>query len=440
MPSIPQVATAMETVLTEQAHALARETGFIQRERALTGAQFVQTLVFGWLANPDATYAELVDQAAQLGATITAQGLSDRFGPAAAALLEQVLAAAVGHLIAADPVAIPLLNRFSAVLVQDSTVISLPDALADTFRGCGGNRGQGAAALKALLRLDLRTGRLEGPLLQDGRAADRAVEFAARPPEDALVIRDLGFFQLADLKRAAADGRQWLSRLKPQTALFLPTGERVDLVALLQARGAVPLDSMVTLGVAERVPCRFLAVPVAQSVCDQRRRRLQREARRKGRTASAEQVILCGWTLIVTTLPVERLSLQEALVLLRIRWQIELLFKLWKSHGRIDTSRGRRPLRVLSEVYAKLIGMIVQHWLLLTGCWHAPDRSLPKAAKLVRQFAQRLANALHAGGRSLRRVLTQVHTRLVQAGRQTIRHNAPNAYQLLLDPSLLSLT
>ncbi|MEI8165483.1 MAG: hypothetical protein WCG26_03855 [Chloroflexales bacterium] len=49
-------------------------------------------------------------------------------------------------------------------------------------------------------------------------------------------------------------------------------------------------------------------------------------------------------------------------------WQIELLNKLWKRHGEVDETRGRRPARVLAEVYAKCIGMLIQHWLLLTGC------------------------------------------------------------------------
>ena len=68
------------------------------------------------------------------------------------------------------------------------------------------------------------------------------------------------------------------------------------------------------------------------------------------------------------------LSLEEALVLARCRWQLELLWKLWKSYGRIDESRSQNPWRVLCEIYAKLLGMLVQHWTLLASCWSQPDR------------------------------------------------------------------
>src|SRR5690606_30611247 len=117
---------------------------------------------------------------------------------------------------AADPIAVPLLARFPAVLLHDSTTISLPDLLAEQFRGCGGSRGRVAAAIKAHLRLELRTGCLEGPLLQDGRAHDRAVGFRRRPEPGSLLVRDLGFFQLDELAAEAGSGRYWLSRLKPR--------------------------------------------------------------------------------------------------------------------------------------------------------------------------------------------------------------------------------
>ncbi len=81
------------------------------------------------------------------------------------------------------------------------------------------------------------------------------------------------------------------------------------------------------------------------------------------------------------------LSFAEARTLTRLRWQIELLFKLWKLHGQVDKSRSQKPGRILTEVYAKLIGLIIQHWVLLTHWWRYPDKSLVKAAKTVCQHA-----------------------------------------------------
>lgn len=437
MTTIPQLAAAMKWVLTDVANEAARSTGFIQRRRAFSGAQFVQTLVFGWLENPRATYEELVDVANDLGVTISTQGLAARFTERAVACLEQVLQAAVSQLISADPVAIPLLSRFPAVLLHDSTTISLPDSLAEHFRGCGGSRGRVAAALKAHLRLEMRTGQIEGPLLQDGRAHDHAVGFQQRPCRGALVVRDLGFFQLDDLAHEATDGRHWLTRLRPNTAIWYDD-KRVELSELLEAQHRSEVELAVQIGATQRISCRLLAVRVPQEVADQRRRRLQKEARDKGQTVGAERLALCDWTIVVTTVPAEQLSLVEALVLLKLRWQIELLIKLWKSHGEIDQSRGEGMWRILSELYAKFIGRLLEHWLLLTGCWASPDRSLPKAAKVVRKGARELAQGLRRP-RTLVKRLQTLADKLHRAGRQSRRQKEPNTYRLLLDPSLLSL-
>ncbi len=59
MSSLAQVATAMQHVLTEVADEAARQTGFVQRQSKLTGALFAQTTVLGWLAQPQASLAEL---------------------------------------------------------------------------------------------------------------------------------------------------------------------------------------------------------------------------------------------------------------------------------------------------------------------------------------------------------------------------------------------
>ena len=125
----------------------------------------------------------------------------------------------------------------------------------------------------------------------------------------------------------------------------------------------------------------------------------------------------------------------EALVLARARWQVELLFKLWKSEGRLDESRSADPQRVLCEVYAKLVAMVVQHWVLLTGCWGAAARSLTVAAATVRREATCLAGAIRHRGR-LGAVLRDIGRCLAAGCRIATRRPRPSTFQLLTDPTL----
>jgi len=121
MNILSQVTKAMQEVLTESADTIARCTGFVKRLRKLSGSAFVQTLVFGWLSNPDSTVEELTQSAAALGISISPQGLDKRFTPQASDCMKKVLETAVATVIADQPLAIPLLQRFNGVHIQDGS-------------------------------------------------------------------------------------------------------------------------------------------------------------------------------------------------------------------------------------------------------------------------------------------------------------------------------
>jgi hypothetical protein len=428
---IEQVATALQDVVTTLAQRLARETMFVQRESKLDGARFVQTLVFTYLANPDATLEELAQTAAALNVESTPEGLTQRFRAAAATFLQQVLAQAVKRVLASEPLAIELLARFEGVYIEDSTTITLPEALQMVWQGCGNGSEQGKAALKINLRLNLSTGLLAHLTLHDGRVHDsQASQLLTTLSPDALLLADLGYFSVERLASLAQQNSYFLSRLQAQTTVFTADGVGWDDVTVLLSNHGARVDLPVTLGVRQRLPARLLAVRVPQEVADQRRRRLRAEAQRKGQTVSTRRLALAGWTILITNAPAERLSVEAALVLGRTRWQIELLFKLWKSHGHIDESRSEKPWRVLCDVYAKLLAMEVQHWIWLTSIWDYPDRSLVKAAQTVQKYALQLAGGLWSYQRTVETLETIA--RCMAAGcRMNPRKKHPNTYQLL---------
>src|SRR5947209_302599 len=111
----------MQELLTTTADHIARQCGFGRRVRTVTGSNLAQTPVFTWLGEPDVAQSGLQTSAAALGLVLSRQGLEQRFTPAAAASLQRLLADATTRLIEA-PVAIPLLERFTAVTVLDSSV------------------------------------------------------------------------------------------------------------------------------------------------------------------------------------------------------------------------------------------------------------------------------------------------------------------------------
>jgi hypothetical protein len=423
----------MQQVLIDEADCAGVQTHFVQRSDAkLTGSIFTQTLVFGLGADPQASLGALTQTTAALGVTISPEALHQRFDRPAASCLEQVLGTAVRQIVATDPIVLPILDRFAQVVVQDSTTISLPEALVAVWQGCGnGTEHAGNAALKLHLALDLRTGRLRGPSLHQGREPDQCTTLEQDLPAGALRLVDLGFWDLALLDRLHQRGVYWFSRMQAMTAVQTADGHWWQLLDLLTATPAATLDLAVRLGREDQVAARLIAVRAPQEVVDQRRRRLRQEAKTKGQTVSSLRLALAAWSVFVTTIPPELLSVAEALILSRARWQIELLIKLWKSHGQIDLVREVQPWRVLCELYGRLLGQIVQHWLLVISAWEEAARSLPKAAQTIRAHWLLLACALPTHLRLVEAISTLA--RCIQAGcRMNRRKKHPNTYQLFL--------
>lgn len=182
MSIIHDIAEALQDILTTGANTAAKESGFVQRKSTLDGPAFVQTLVFGFLANPDATGQELEQTAIDRGIEVTESAIVQRYSATSAEFMRLIVQQAIERVITTDPAMIPLLNRFSHVIIQDSTTVGLPNELAEIWAGCGSSTKAGSAALKCQLAWDLCTGQLHGIELQNGRDSEIVPVKSARTP------------------------------------------------------------------------------------------------------------------------------------------------------------------------------------------------------------------------------------------------------------------
>ncbi len=277
MNSVPQVAETLQRILGEEAEQLAREVGFLQRERVLSGADFVQSLIFGWLQEPEIALDGLTQVLERREVSISGAGLSQRFTPEAAALLQRVLERLSAEQMQVPPVEIALLSQFSAVILEDSSSITLPSDLAEVWRGCGGSAGASPAAIKLFVRWDVLGGTLEGPGLAQGRCNDHRGPFAVEDlPDGCLYVADLGFFgveRLAQVARGPQVGtaggrgkRFFVSRWQPKTALLTRSGHRINLHGILPQQEGQRVEFGALVGAAGRLRVRVLIERVPQEV------------------------------------------------------------------------------------------------------------------------------------------------------------------------------
>jgi IS4 transposase len=144
---------------------------------------------------------------------------------------------------------------------------------------------------------------------------------------------------------------------------------------------------------------------------------------------------MCQWLVLITNLPADQFTIEEICVLYRVRWQVELLFKRWKSLVGLGRSRGHRAYRVLCETYAKLLGCLVQHWGTLLRGSPLSGISAYRRARRVRRFAAEIAEALEDFDELLN-ALERLAARLRRLPRQDKRRRRPSTRQLLFRPRL----
>jgi hypothetical protein len=316
--------------------------------------------------------------------------------------------------------------------------LSLPPELASRFPGCGGSTPQTArAAIKLFMRWDVAGGGVVELRPHPGRCSDRTARAAAAPLTGGVLrLADLGFYDGAVFNADTRSGVWWLTRLPTKLSVRPPGGCYQALPLFLRRQRSGTLDVDVTAGLKEPVRGRLLAWRCPALVRRQRLARLRKRAAKLGRPVSAAQRQLCNWTVLFTNLPRQSFPPNEVLVLARVRWQIELLIKRFKSQGGVGRSRGQLPGRVLCELYAKLLGQVVVVWgQLLAGGPLAAAGSWRKAAR-VRRRAGRLREAL-GNRRRLRRELARLRRRLVGL-RIPRRRQRPTTRQLLASPALVT--
>ena len=430
--------TVLQDLFGDTADDYARQTDFCRRQRRLTGSVFAQTVVFQLLHKPDATLEDYADFASDyLDLDVTPKAFDERFTSAAADFLRALFFAAFDRsLDHVRPALLPVVRRFNGVYLRDGTVITLPARLATDFPGRPGPDGQPTAAVKLVLEVNVTTGVFTDVSVLPARDNDKRAEVSHKPlPAGALLLEDLGFFAGDRLQAYDAQGVYVLTRVPVGTAFFTVAGERLDLDQWLRHAKGSHLERPVRILHHQKIPVRLLAVRVPEAVARERREQVRREAQKRGRPVSQRKLERCDWQLLVTNAPAALLSVYEAGPIRRVRWQIELVFKVFKSEGGVERTWGRTRARVEAELFGKLLAMVVQQWCLLAAGYVLLRHSARRLSRRVRARAGRLVQAL---GRLPE--LTQEIQRLAEKLRRCQIDNRPDRPSTLFSCKRLATT
>jgi hypothetical protein len=317
---------------------------------------------------------------------------------------------------------------------MDSSGIRLPDSAQEQFPSTGGDGGP--AALKLQTRLDLKSGALSVQL-EAGKSTDGATSLQHVPAQPgSLRITDLGYFCIAVFAAIARQQAYFLSRIQHTTTVWVDGQRQGDVVSWLNQQAAALLDQWLVIGTKDRLRCRLIAWKVPQEQANRRRQRACLDAKKRGRQPTAATLVACDWTVLITNVSAEQLTTKEVLVFYRARWQIELLFKRWKSIGLIAELSGRNDVEQLVRLWGRLCAALIQHWLTVMVGWNSDHCwSLVRIARRAGELVGELIAAL-SGAWDVTAVLERFARRIRRIARRNPRRK-PGTLELLRDPERL---
>jgi hypothetical protein len=399
----------LEDVFTsEELMSTAKETGFCRRESKLNPFVFFDLMMYDSSSAKPKSLNQLAIEALSVhDIGISKQGMDKRFNEQALAflkhLIEKQLSVELGQQIEAG-----WLSLFNRVLIKDATRFDLPEKYKDHLAGSGGSASKAGACLQ--FEYDLKRGSIIDLNLTASNRPDvkDAVQVLDNVACNDLIIRDLGYFAFKSFLNISNKGAFFISRLRPKTIVYeMENGamQQLNFNVLYERmrKHRLPrIEKDVFIGNEPKIPVRLIIELLPDEIYEQRIRKSNADHKRKGYNSSEKFKLNSRFNFIITNVPQTVLPIDVIPALYRIRWQIELIFKIWKSIIGIHHNRIMKYTRWLCILHFKLLLMIV-NWNIVMGKRNHIYKqrgkllSLNKCFKTLFDNSYRLRNALKEG-------------------------------------------
>lgn len=379
---------------------MAKQVGFVQRASKYQSNELMALCV--WLSQEIASTSltQLCSRLeASTGVLISPEGLNQRFNPAAVSFLQEVFTFLLTQkLCATQSLSSRIISAFKRIRILDATVFQLPDPFAIAYQGSGGSSN--TAGVKIQLEYDLLSGQFLNVQLGPGKNNDKTYGTICLETVEKgdLCLRDLGYFDLSDLQAIH--------------------------------------DKEAYIGQNQKLPTRVI---IHRLTDDQTQTRLKNQAireKKKGIVMKEKSKRLMGINVYITNTSPEEVPMNYVHSLYSLRWQIEILFKTWKSFFEIDACKNIKKDRLECHLYGQLIGILVcsstmfqMRQLLLEK--KKQELSEYKAIYMVKDYFPLLFRALAVGTDELLNILQRLYQLLKKNGRKCHRYKKQTVFDIL---------
>jgi len=362
-----------ETLVTKSINKIARLCGYIQRS---TGKISPKNLIVGFMlmaSKQRNTYSDWATEIGLLeGKTITRQSLNERMQPQTEMLIRTVVEETIRKKI---PILKTkkikgVLKHFKSVKIDDSTTVHLPDELVEKFPG-NVSRGKRKAQVKIHAMYNLTENNFEFLNIHSYSNNDQSISAHVLPylQKGDLCIRDLGFTILDVVSEFVENGIYFIARKNYSTNVYeIATGAEINLLKELRKKGFI--DREVLIGKKQQLKIRLVAVPIPAPQAEERRRKAYKD-RNQRLNRSPQYYQLLDYSIYITNISFKQCNAEQIFDLYKLRWNIEIIFKSWKSCFSLEKliHRGcKNVIRVNCIIYLMLLYIYLFHVVWWTHC------------------------------------------------------------------------
>jgi len=259
------------------------------------------------------------------------------------------------------------LAHFNRICIKDSSKFRLPDNLSKDYPGYGGSYNcQGLMNLQ--YEYDFISGNWETLEFTKATRNDQtdSKETLSEIKRKDLLIRDLGYITPIYLKEIEKKRAYYLNRLPIAYSMFMDNENRtafnwVKTHKKLTNNKIDVLEFDVLLSKKHKIKARMIITKVPKEVYDQRIRKASKQAKSKKCQLSKEYKTKAWFNIFITNVPCDIFSSEDIVKMYSLRWQIELVFKTWKSILRINEVKAVKKERFECQLIATMIWLLIHN-------------------------------------------------------------------------------
>jgi len=386
-------------ISNEELRKIAYECGFMKRRcKKIDAPYFLANLCLSSIEGSPSYNDLAAHYHSEYNICASKQAFWKRVDPSCVLFLQLVLAFIIHQKFDYDDIkAIKAYGIYKRIIVQDSTIIKLPLRLFDVFSGVA-NAYTAVCNARIQGVYNLISGRFLSFSIDPYSKNDLSAAPELELLEGDLVLRDRGYSCNDEISRHVKAGADCIFRHKFNSMYIdRDSGKEINLMALLKEHGN--LDMEVCLNNKERTKVRLVAMPVNPEIANLRRMKAKSEM--SGHNPSAELLFLMAWTIFITTIPQSCADPKKILRTYKLRWRIEIIFKMFKSHMSFSKVHNVSQNQLNILLTARLIMIVTCTHLIYLPCntiiayTYGRQLSLLKLSNYLMKNTSQLINILN---------------------------------------------